>query len=157
MLLSHVHHQFSLPSYCNLYVWNWFTLSASIPFLINHLSVDLYSGQRVNPSSIFCFNIVSMAEIGLWQWLSRHPSASGRTMQMNCQETELTKSCIFLSALPLSALLYQFSNFLWKNSPPADRHNGEGCGDSWCWGCEDYSNQHAYVGMWTPCKTHFFI
>lgn len=83
-----IYHQLSLPSYSNLYLWNRFTLSESIPFLINQLTIDLYSGQRVNLSNISCFNVLSRAEMGPWQWLSRHSSFT----QMNCSETELTTS-----------------------------------------------------------------
>lgn len=39
-------------------------LSGSIPLLINQLSMDPYSGQRVKLSNIFCFNVLSRAEIG---------------------------------------------------------------------------------------------
>lgn len=47
----------------NLYLWNWSTLSANIPFLINQLSTDLYGGHWVKLTNIFCFNVLCRAEI----------------------------------------------------------------------------------------------
>lgn len=68
--------------------------------------VNLYSRQQVNLSNIFCFNVLSRAEIGSWQWLSRHPSPSRWALQMNCSKMELTKICIFLLGIHISALCF---------------------------------------------------
>ncbi len=154
-----VHHQFSLPSYFNLYLWNWVTPSESIPFLINQLSVDLYSGQRVKLSNIFCFNVLNRAEIGPWLWLSRHPSSSRRATQMNCPETELTKSYIFLSAVLISVLGF-YVNFQISLAVPAPNRKGinslvvkdVGTPDAWAF---KISIQHVAAGMWACYKANF--
>ena len=79
---------------------------------------------------------------------------------MNCPETELTKSCIFLSAMLIAVPGF---NIHFQISPAifAPNHKafiaGEllmvvGTPDAWA---VNISIQHVTVGMQTPCKTSF--
>lgn len=86
----------------------------------------------------------------LWHWLSRHPSSSSRATPMNCSETELRKSGIFLSALFISALGFNVNVQIFMAIFAAGIYllwitNGDGCGV-----CQD-----EYPACRRSCKTNF--
>lgn len=103
--------QFIMNSFSHLIAMKLIPLSGSIPLFINQLSVDLYSGQRVKLSNIFCFSVLSRAKIGSRQWLSRQSSSSWRAAKINCTETELIKCNVFLPATLISRL-WLYVNFI---------------------------------------------
>lgn len=129
----------SLPSYSNLYLWNWFTLSESIPFLINQLSVDLYSGQRVKLSNIFCFNVLGRAR----DWpvaVTQQASIIFKESYVDELPQDGTVKILHFSSQPCSSrrsALTSIFRFLRQKCSPDWRAfiacwmtRGTGCGDS---------------------------
>lgn len=86
-------------SVCHIYEID----SPYIPFLINQLSVDLLGGQWVNSAifSALMYWAVQRLVYGSDSASVHHPQ--GELREMNFPETTLTKSCIFISAMLISA------------------------------------------------------